>query len=272
MVPASGRHSHAFRLTQSSCRLESKFPPVSLTDQTRFHASECSVHGLGAPTDMRFKLATFSLVLVTSLAAAGCEQADPEAAKRIQPFYDQQSGKLKLLKYDSNGDGKVDTWSYMDGARIVRIEIDKDGDGKIDRWEYYGADQKLEKVGLSRSNDGKEDAWSYAGADGTVARIEVSTRRDGNVTRVEHYEHDQIAAAEEDVNADGVMDKWETYEGGRLASLAFDTSHRGKADRRLIYGADGTARLEVDSSGSGQFVAVNDARAPRTRSPARQPR
>ena len=27
-----------------------------------------------------------------------------------------------LLKYDSNGNGKVDTWSYMDGARIVRIE------------------------------------------------------------------------------------------------------------------------------------------------------
>ena len=98
------------------------------------HASECSVYGRGAPTDMGFKLAAFSLVFVTFLAAAGCEQADPEAAKRIQPVYDQQTGKLKLLKYDANNDGKVDTWSYMDGARIVRIEIDKDGDDTIDRW------------------------------------------------------------------------------------------------------------------------------------------
>jgi hypothetical protein len=214
---------------------------------------------------MRFNLATFSLALVTSLGAAGCQHADPDAAKRIQPVYDQQTGKLKLLKYDSNGDGTVDTWSHMDGARIVRIEIDKDGNDKIDRWEYYGADQKLEKVGLSRSNDGKEDAWSYAGPDGTVARVEVSTRRDGKVTRIEHYEHDQLATAEEDGNADGLMDKWESYVDGRLASLAFDTAHRGKADRRLVYGVDGTARLELDSNGSGHFVAVNDVRAARTR-------
>jgi hypothetical protein len=129
-------------------------PPGQPDRPDAIHASECSVYSLGAPTDMRFKLAAFSLVFVTSLAAAGCEQADPEAAKRIQPVYDQQTGKLKLLKYDSNSDGKVDTWSYMDGARIVRIEIDKDGDDTIDRWEYYSADQKLEKVGLSRSNDG----------------------------------------------------------------------------------------------------------------------
>ena len=218
------------------------------------------------------QLTIFIAVLLIAPLFASCNSAADDAKKRIEPVYDKNTGQLTLLKYDSNGNGKVDTWSYMAGARVVRIEIDKDEDGKIDRWEYYGAGQKLERVGLSRSNDGLEDAWSYAGSDGTVARIEVSTRRDGTVTRVEHYKHDQIAAAEEDANGDGLMDKWETYEGGRLVSLAFDTSHRGKADRRLIYGADGTARLEVDSSGSGQFVAVNDARAPRTRSPARQPR
>ena len=85
---------------------------------------------------------------------------DSAARKRISPEYDQTTGKLKLLKYDSNSDGKVDTWSYMDGTRVLRIEIDKDEDGKIDRWEYYDADQKLEKTGVSRGNDGKEDAWS----------------------------------------------------------------------------------------------------------------
>ena len=191
---------------------------------------------------------------------AACGRTNRDAATRIEPVYDQQTGKLKMLKYDSNGDGRADTWSYMDGARIVRIEIDQDGDGKIDRWEYYGADQKLEKVGGSRSNDGKEDAWSFPGSDGKVARIEVSTRRDGHVTRVEHYRNDQLVAAEEDANDDAVMDKWETYVDGRLASVAFDTAHRGKADRRLVYAADGAARLEVDSTGSGVFKPVNDVR------------
>jgi hypothetical protein len=190
---------------------------------------------------------------------AGCQGRDPDAAKRIQPVYDQKTGKLQLLKYDSDKNGVIDTWSYMDGARVVRIEIDKDEDGKIDRWEYYGPDQKLEKVGFSRLKDGKEDAWSYTGPDGSIVRIDVSTRRDGKANRTEHYKSDVLVSAEEDSDEDGQIDKWETYDGERLATVAFDTMHRGKPDRRLIYGSNGSARLEVDRAGDGHFVAVNDA-------------
>jgi hypothetical protein len=194
--------------------------------------------------------------LSLALIASACDRRGDEGRKRLTPEYDKVTGKLSLLQYDSNGNGKVDTWSYMDGARVVRIEIDKDEDGKIDRWEYYGPDQKLEKIGSSRGQDGKEDAWSYPGPDGTIARIDVSTRRDGRVTRVEHYQQDILVAAEEDSDEDGTMDKWETYEGDRLTSVAFDTRHRGTPDRRLIYGADGTARIEVDEKGDGHFVTA----------------
>jgi hypothetical protein len=195
-------------------------------------------------------------VLVLALACGACRRA-PAAKGAIEPVYDQKTGRLTLLKYDSDGDGKVDTWSYMDGRRIVRIEIDKDGDGKIDRWEYYDANQKLEKVGFSRAHDGKEDAWSFAGADGSVDRIDVSTRRDGRVDRVEHYEHDALVSAEEDTDGDGKFDKWERYDGARLASVAFDTTHaRGVPDRRLVYAADGSVRVETSPAGDGHFQAV----------------
>jgi EF hand len=214
---------------------------------------------------MRINLVIRCSILIGSLAAAGCDGAASAAPKRLQPVYDQATGKLQLLKYDANGDGKVDTWSYMDGAAIVRIEIDSDGDGKIDRWEHYGADRRLEKVGTSRSNDGTEDAWSYAGPDGTVARTEISTRRDGRVSRIEHYEKDLLITAEEDVDGDGAVDKWEEYTDGRLASVAFDTAHRGRPDRRLMYGAGGAARLEVRPGGAGDFVAVSDVRTPHGR-------
>ena len=160
------------------------------------------------------------------------------------------------MKYDSDGNGKVDTWSYMDGARVVRIEIDKNEDGKLDRWEYYDANQKLEKIGTSRAQDGKEDSWSYLAADGSIERIDVSPKRDGKNSRVEHYQQGVLISAEEDSDGDGRMDKWETYAGDRLASIAFDTTHRGTPDRRLIYGAGGSARLEVDPKGTGEFVAV----------------
>jgi antitoxin component YwqK of YwqJK toxin-antitoxin module len=163
------------------------------------------------------KLAVLTVPLVVVLACAG---ADQPARARIAPEYDKKTGKLQLLKYDSNGNGKVDTWSYMDGGRIVRIEIDTNEDGRIDRWEYYGADQKLEKVALATNGDGK-------------------------ATRTEWYAKDVLVRAEEDTDEDGRTDKWETYENGHLSSVAFDTLHRGVPDRRLVYDADGSVRVEV---------------------------
>ena len=202
------------------------------------------------------------VLLVGALLSAGCQRR--AGAKRIEPVYDPKTGKLQLLKYDSNGNGAIDTWSYMDGARAVRIDIDSDEDGKIDRWEYYGANQQIEKIGFSRAKDGKEDAWSYPGSAGSIERVEISTRRDGKIARVEHFQADRVVAAEEDSDGDGRIDKWETYEGDRLASVAFDTQHRGTADRRLIYGADGSARLEVDLAGDGHFTPAGEPAGART--------
>jgi hypothetical protein len=191
-------------------------------------------------------------IAATLMLQLGCSgQGGP---KQIEPEYDKDTGKLTLLKYDSNKDGIVDTTSFMDGARVLWIEIDKDQDGKVERWEYYSADQKLEKVGFSRGNDGKEDAWSYADAAGAITRIEISTKRDGKVSRTEHYVKDAPERAEEDTDGDGSIDKWETFDSGRLVAVAFDSNHRGSPDRRLVYRADGSVLVEVDPDGDGRFT------------------
>jgi len=195
------------------------------------------------------------IVLLFNLGMTGCSRRTQDE-RHIEPEYDKQTGRLMILKLDSDGNGKTDTISHMDGARVVRIEIDKDEDGRVERWEYYDANQKLEKVGFSRAGDGKEDAWSYARPDGSIARIDLSVARDGKVTRREYYENDAVARAEEDGDGDGMFDKWETYADGRLASVAFDTLHRGQADRRLVYEPNGSARLELDLDGDGSFVAA----------------
>jgi hypothetical protein len=210
-------------------------------------------------TKQRFTVVVAASALVCVLGMSACGNQASEARRRIVPEYDQKTGKLRLLKYDANGNGQIDTWSYMEGARVIRIEIDDNEDGKLDRWEYYGADQKLEKVGFSRASDGKEDAWSFSAPDGSVARIEISTLRDGKVNRIEHYQQGRLVSAEEDGDGDGAIDKWETYDGDRLASVAFDTVHRGTPDRRLLYAADGTVRIEVDE-GDGVFVAARAAK------------
>jgi hypothetical protein len=194
-----------------------------------------------------------AVLIVALTIAAGCRAS---GKARIEPVYNKLTGRLELLKYDSNGDGRIDTWSYMDGLRVLRIEIDANEDGKIDRWEYYGDAQTLEKIGSSRADDGNVDTWSYPAADGTVERVDVSTRRNGRPTRTEHYAHDILVSAEEDTDEDGRFDRWETYDNGRLASVAFDTRHRGTPDRRMMYSADGTARLEIDAGG-GRFLPID---------------
>src|SRR3979411_1528694 len=130
------------------------------------------------------RTAAASFVLTSVVFLSGCSTERDDAKKRITPEYDK-TGRLQLLKYDSKGNGQVDTWSYMDGARVVRIEIDKDGDGAIDRWEYYGPNQELLRGGVWKQHDGRED-------------------------RVEYFEHGGMVRAEEDTDADGRIDKWET--------------------------------------------------------------
>ena len=184
------------------------------------------------------------LALLLSLPVLLSCSGKPADNPYLKSVYDK-NGNLQQLQLDSNKNGTTDTWSYMDGSRVLRIEIDKDEDGKIDRWEYYGADQKLEKVGLSRANDGKVDAWAYSTPEGAVARMEISTRRDGKVSRTEFFEEGRRVRAEEDGDGDGRVDKWETWRDGALASVAFDSTRRGTPDRRLLYAADGTVTVET---------------------------
>ena len=74
------------------------------------------------------------LLLAGVVTGSGCG-TDRDEASRVEAVYDQTTGRLELLQYDASGDGRVDTWSYMDGARVVRIELDGDQDSRIDRWE-----------------------------------------------------------------------------------------------------------------------------------------
>jgi hypothetical protein len=146
-------------------------------------------------------------VVVLAAAFGACRDGRENAA--IQATYDS-TGYLRILIFDSNGNGKPDTWSHMEGSRIARIEIDANEDGAIDRWEYYDSNQRLEKVGTARGRDGK-------------------------VARSEFYEGGVLARAEEDTDGNGIVDKWETYANGVMASVAFDTEGAGHPNRRIQY-------------------------------------
>ncbi len=180
--------------------------------------------------------ASAGLILVGALSA-GCQGAasTPQATGQIEPAYDEATGKLTRLSYDSNNDGKHDTWAFMDGSRLIKLEADENQDGRVDRWEYYPA---AGPGGVKQPPD----------------RIERSTRFDGEVSRRELFEGGVMVKVEEDTDGDRRIDKWETYSGGALTLLALDTKGLGKPDRRFLYKPDGSLdRIEEDADGTGQF-------------------
>ena len=203
----------------------------------------------------RWLLAACLIVLALFSIPACAPTPEEERIKATtKATYDKETGRLRELTYDKNKDGVIDTWTKMDGTRIVSSEIDNDQNGKIDRWEYYGDGGRLEKVAIARANDGVADMWLYPGPDGKAARAEVSTKHDGKVDRWEWYEGDVLVRAEDDTNGDGKADKWETYESGRVVTTSFDENNDGRPDRRLTYTAGGAlVSIESDPDASGQY-------------------
>jgi hypothetical protein len=202
--------------------------------------------------------------VLAAASLAACHDAERERLKATtKPTYDQATGRLKELTYDANKNGRIDTWTEMDGTRPLRARIDRNEDGRLDRWEYYDDKGQLAKVGFSRADDGRPDAWAFSGPDGKVVRVEISSAHDDRkIDRWEHYDPStagsggmgSLVSAEEDTNGDGRPDKWETYEGGALKTAAFDENHDGAADRRLTYRGGALVLIETEPDASGRFT------------------
>jgi hypothetical protein len=205
----------------------------------------------------------FWLVVAGVMLSACADAAKERLKETTRPTYDHVTGRLRELTFDANANGRVDTWTDMDGAKPLRSRIDRNEDGKIDRWEHYGADGRLAKIGFSRNDGGKPDAWAFSGSDGKVQRIEISSTADeSRIDRWEYYDplragpdgRGALARAEEDTNRDGKRDKWETYEGGAIKTVAFDENGDGVADRRFTYAGSSVRLIESDPDASGRFA------------------
>jgi hypothetical protein len=168
-------------------------------------------------------------LLVVAVAVA-CSNADTAQLRRTTTAaYDQHTGRLAQLTADFDGNGTIDTWTYMDGTKVLRTESDLDEDGRIDRWEYITAAGDLDRIALSRQGTGRPDAWEF-------------------------YEAGQRVRCEEDTNGDGRPDAWLTVVDGGVRTASFDEDHDGVPDRRLTYGDGGILiSLETRADGRGGY-------------------
>ena len=121
-----------------------------------------------------------------------------------------KTGDLEALNYDTDGDFRLDTWTYWEDGHRVRREIDDDEDGEIDRWHFFDASDAEDAVprreGFSSAADGVMDAWRYFKEDGDVERIELLDRSNDRVVRTEFYDRGALTRIETDTDGDGVID------------------------------------------------------------------
>jgi hypothetical protein len=132
----------------------------------------------------RWRKSRASCAAVVLAAAFGaCRDGGANAA--IQANYDN-TGYLRMLTYDSNGNGKPDTWTHMQGQRIARIEIDADEDGTIDRTEFYEGGV-LARAEVDTDGNGNVDKWETY-ANGLVTSVAFDTEGAGRPTRRIQYD------------------------------------------------------------------------------------
>jgi hypothetical protein len=212
--------------------------------------------------------AVAALVVCGAVLAHGC--ADPERDRlraTTRASYDEATGKLAELTYDANKNGRIDTWTEMDGTRPMRSRIDRDEDGRIDRWEYYDEIGRLSKVGFSRKGEERPDAWAYSTREGRIDRIEISSSGDpSRIDRWEFYDATgprrtegadgtgALLRVEEDTDRDGRRDKWEQYVDGTVRTAEFDENRDGRPDRRLTYRDAELAMIETAPDASGRYT------------------
>ena len=65
---------------------------------------------------------------------------------RVRKEYDARTGQLTLIVFDADANRVLDTWSYMSGERLMRMDVDDDEDGKPDRRSFYGAREVLART------------------------------------------------------------------------------------------------------------------------------
>jgi hypothetical protein len=224
-------------------------------------------------------IASFLFPLSSFLSVA-CSNEPPSFDRgndQVQAHYDKKTGRLATITYDANRNGRIDTWTYMDGPIVVRVEIDRDEDGKIDRWEYYRPDNTIEKVAWSRANNGRPDTWAWQDAAGQIARIDYASLAPAPVTseaptspkaqglRPKAFENPTAQGPEPKApsspKAEGPKPKatensaaivrTEFFANGTLTRAEEDSNLDGRIDKWETWQAGAIAEVRLDTTGSG---------------------
>ncbi|MFQ5683285.1 MAG: hypothetical protein ACE5HC_08445 [Candidatus Binatia bacterium] len=150
----------------------------------------------------------------------------------------RKPGEIIRQEEDTNGDGKVDTWSSFNEGKLARREVDTQGNGTPDTVYYYKDDQ-IAREERDDNGDG-QPAYRALYQNGHLAKVEKDIDRDGKIdlwTTYDTSQTDKVVLKEErDLNSDGAVDLWSYYKEGRLVRRdvsAVGLEHLSKKEKSL---------------------------------------
>lgn len=127
-------------------------------------------------------------------------------------------GEVVRQEEDTNGDGRVDTWSTFKSGKLVRREVDTKGEGRPDVVFSY-TNEILAREERDENHAG-QPSFRALYRDGRLARVEKDVSGDGKMDLWITYDADQsepvVVKEDRDLDGDGAVDLWSYYEGGRL--------------------------------------------------------
>jgi hypothetical protein len=136
-------------------------------------------------------------------------------------------GEIIRQEEDTNGDGRVDTWTIFKDGKLARREVDTKGDGTPNIFYIYDKDV-IAREERDEYGDGRR---SYRGfyENGRLAKVEKDTNGDGKIDLWIYYDstsdRNVVLKEEADLNGDGAVDLWTFYAGGKVVRR--DVSAKG---------------------------------------------
>ena len=101
---------------------------------------------------------------------------------RVKETYFNEKGELEREEMDGNFDGHFDwTDHYQDNLRVM-TEVDSDGNGKMDQFSYYeGTPPRITRKERDTNGDTLIDIWERFDEHGVVNRTGRDTDGDGKM-------------------------------------------------------------------------------------------
>lgn len=170
-----------------------------------------SLASLGKPVPSQNPTRPFKNVEVRDVNADGI----PDLWIYYNP---QNSGEIVRQEEATQGDGRVDSWSYFKNGQLVRRDVDSKGQGRPDTVFYYDND-KLAREERDETGNGTM-TYRATFQNGRLAKVEKDSSGSGRADLWIFYDTSSdgevVTKEERDLNGDGIPDLWAYYENRRL--------------------------------------------------------